>query len=206
MRKWMRDFYQGFRRAARTCNNFDASKGMMQQTLVKSAMRLFFGSLLSLHVTLALASTFDDGVAAYARRDYAAALRIFHLLSEQSNAEAEYNIGLMSYSGQGVPQDYAEAIKWYRTAAAHGSAKAGFNLGLMYEKGLGSTQDYAEAAKWYLRAANQGHSKAQTNLGRLYDEGLGVPQDYVLAHMWFNLAATQGHQIAKKTGTLLRNG
>ena len=78
---------------------------------------------------------------------------------------AQYNLGIMYYNGQGVPQDYAEAVKWYRLAADQGDAYAQYNLGVMYDNGEGVPQDYKEAVKWYRLAAEQGHAKAQYNLG-----------------------------------------
>ncbi len=38
--------------------------------------------------------------------------------AEQGDATAQYNLGLMYDSGQGVPQDYVLAHKWYNLAAA----------------------------------------------------------------------------------------
>ena len=96
----------------------------------------------------------DEGVAAYHRGDYAAALREFRPLAEQGNAKAQYNLGLMYYNGEGVPQDYAEAVKWYRKAAEQGYAKAQYNLGLMYVGELGVPQDYVQTHMWLDLAAS----------------------------------------------------
>ena len=73
---------------------------------------------------------FAEGVAAFERRDYATALREFRPLAEQGHADAQFNLGLMYYKGQGVPQDHAEAMKWYRKAAEQGDADAQRNLGV----------------------------------------------------------------------------
>ncbi len=61
---------------------------------------------------------FDEGVAAHERGDYATALREFRSLAEQGHAGAQYNLGFMYSSGQGVPQDYAKAHMWYNLAAS----------------------------------------------------------------------------------------
>src|SRR4029450_8402071 len=50
----------------------------------------------------------------------------------QGEAEAQNNLGLRYYKGQGVPQDYAEALKWFRLAAAQGNASAQHHLGQLY--------------------------------------------------------------------------
>jgi len=72
----------------------------------------------------ALAGPFEDGVAAYIRKDYATAMRLMRPLAEQGNARSQITIGLMYKDGEGVPQDYAEARKWFRKAAEQGFAEA----------------------------------------------------------------------------------
>ena len=72
----------------------------------------------------ALAGSFKDGVAAYDRKDYAAALWIFRPLAEQGNASAQNNLGVMYAIGNGMPQDYVEAHKWANLAAAQGNKVA----------------------------------------------------------------------------------
>jgi uncharacterized protein len=117
-------------------------------------------------------------------------------LANKGNAGAQFNLGLMYDTGQGVPQNYAEAAKWYRRSATQGDADAQLNLGLMYNEGHGVAQNYAEAAKWFRMTAAQGQADAQYSLGALYAKGQGIPQDYVQAHVWFNLAAAQGYANA----------
>ena len=39
------------------------------------------------------------------------------LPANQGNADAQYNVGLCYYYGNGVKQDYKEAMKWYELAA-----------------------------------------------------------------------------------------
>jgi uncharacterized protein len=131
----------------------------------------------------------EDGVAAYQRGDFAAALRLFQPLAEHGDASAQSNLGVMYEQGRGVAQNYREAMRWFRLAAIQGNASAQSNLGVMYYKGQGIAQDYGEAMKWYRMAAEQRNLEAQFNLGVMYEEGRGVAQDRVRAHMWFNLAA-----------------
>ncbi len=92
---------------------------------------------------------FEDGVATYQRGDYRKA-------AEQGHAEAQFKLGAMYFSGDGVLQDDAGAVKWYRMAAEQGHAAAQADLGYMYENGLGVPQDDAEAEKWHWKAAEQG--------------------------------------------------
>ena len=136
----------------------------------------------------------NEGLAAAQAGDYATALRELKPLAEQGNAEAQYLLGVMYGSGDGVPQDYKEAVKWYRKAAEQGNAEAQYSLGLMYATERGVPQDYKEAAKWFRKAAEQGNAEAQYLLGAMYVRGEGVLQDYVQAHMWCNIAGVNGSE------------
>ncbi len=69
------------------------------------------------------AGPFEDGVVAVERGDYATARRLWTPLADQGIVGAQFNLGLMYYTGQGVPQNYAEAAKWYRRAANRGLAE-----------------------------------------------------------------------------------
>ena len=65
--------------------------------------------------------------------------------AEAGDAEAQVDLGVMYFVGDGVPQDYAEAVRWYRLAADQGHARAQFNLGFMYATGDGVPQDGVQA-------------------------------------------------------------
>jgi len=158
----------------------------------------FIGVALLSGVITVHAADFNAGVKAYEGADYATALRIFRQLADQGDGDAQYSLGVMHYTGQGVPHDHGEAMKWFRKAADQGIASAQHNLGFMYYNGQVVPEDYKEAVRWYRKSADQGNASAQSNLGVMYATGYGVPEDYVQAHMWFNLAAAQGYDKAKK--------
>ena len=118
--------------------------------------------------------------------------------AEQGKAFAQYNLGFMYSTGEGVPQDYGKACEWYQKSAEQGNAKAQCNLGNMYDKGYGVPKDKGKALNWYLKAAEQWFAEAQYNLGVLYSAGDGVPQDYGKAYSWYSVAATFGYDGAKE--------
>ena len=101
------------------------------------------------------AADFQKGLEAYAKQDYATALRTFTALAEQGDAKAQGILGLMYAKGEGVPQDDRQAVQWYTRAAEQGYAPAQINLGLMYAKGKGVPQDARQAVQWFIRAAVQ---------------------------------------------------
>jgi hypothetical protein len=108
--------------------------------------------------------------------------------AEQSDAEAEYNLGVAYDNGKGVPQDNAQAAAWFRKAAEQGFAEAQYELGLLYAKGQGVPQDYAQAVLWTRKAAEQGDAEAQLFVGLQYAIGQGVSQDYAEAYFWLDVA------------------
>ena len=144
------------------------------------------------------AGPLEDALAAAERRDYATAIRLWRLLADKGEVDAQYNLGVMYDKGQGVTRDYAVAVSWFRKAADQGFAAAQLSLGVLYENGLGVPQDFTTAVSWYRRAADQGNTAAQFNLGVMYDNGWGVTQNTVIAHMWFSLAAAMGDRDAAR--------
>lgn len=60
------------------------------------------------------------GYDAYEAGDYATALQEWRPLAEQGYEYAQYGIGLLYHSGQGVPQDFEVAHMWSNIASANG--------------------------------------------------------------------------------------
>jgi len=158
--------------------------------LLKSFAAAGLASLL-LSTTVA-AQSFDDGVTAAQRADYAGALRIFGDAAAQGDAKSEYALAEMYRRGQGMRPDYAAALTWYRKAAEWGIPGAEFNLGLLYQSGQGVPRSDREAAGWYAKAAGHGYASAQVRLGQMYAAGRGVPKSDASAMGWFKKAANQG--------------
>ena len=107
----------------------------------------------------------------------------------QGDREAQYRLGIMSHTGEGVPQNEADAVQWLQRAATQGHPEAQRLLGRLYLSGQGVPRNEAEAVYWYRRAADQGDPEIQWQLGLKYWHGLGVPQDVVQAYLWLSLAA-----------------
>ena len=76
-------------------------------------------------------------------------------LAEQSDAEAQYNLGVRYENGRGVRKNQQKAFWWWRVAAEQGEAFAQDALGVIYYYGTGVPKDYVLAYKWYNLAAAQ---------------------------------------------------
>ena len=57
-------------------------------------------------------------------KNFSESLRFFLLAANQGNARAQYNIGLLSENGDGLPKDLSVALNWYRIAANNGLVEA----------------------------------------------------------------------------------
>ncbi|MCX7366957.1 MAG: tetratricopeptide repeat protein [Alphaproteobacteria bacterium] len=155
----------------------------------------------------AVAGPLEDGLAAYKAEDFDAALRLLRPLAEQGEAPAQWGLGAMYSSGQGVLFNPEAAVSWFRKAADQGHANSEFGLGVIYENGFGVQQSNTEAMSWYRKAVDHGHAAAAYNLGVMYDDGIGIARDQVQAHLWLSLAvarldaAQEGmmHEIAAET-------
>ena len=83
--------------------------------------------------------------------------------AEQRDAKAQFKLGVMYGTGEGVPQDHKEAVKWFRLSAEQGDASAQYNLGLMYAEGTGVPQDYVLAYIWWNISGSNGNKNAVEN-------------------------------------------
>ena len=132
---------------------------MMVRTILRASL------LALVAIGPATAASFQGGMAAFHRNDYAAATRMFQPLAESGDARAQAIFGYMFATGRGVPQSYVEAAVWYRRAAEQGHPTAQYMLGLAYDKGQGVPQDYVEAYKWLDLAVGRASGRTPRRLG-----------------------------------------
>jgi TPR repeat protein len=125
-------------------------------------------------------------------------------LANKGHPGAQCELGMMFYTGRGLPKDDSKAAYWFQNAAEQGSDFAQNNLGVMYYEGQGVRKDYAKALYWYQKSAAQGNAFAQYNIGELYEKGQGVAKDKTQATYWYQKAADQGLREAKNRLKKLR--
>ena len=80
--------------------------------------------------------------------------------AEKGDAPAQFNLALIYWESNVVPQDDQLAVKWFRRAAEQGYAGAQGALGYMYAEGKGVPKDYVLAYKWFNLATAQGDKDA----------------------------------------------
>jgi TPR repeat protein len=150
-----------------------------------SALILALFLSLALLPATAVAGPFEDGQAAYGRKDYAAALKLWLPLAEHGDATAQNAVGVLYSQGEGVKQDYIQAAKWFRKAAAKGNADAQDSLGWQYTTGHGVTQDTEKGRQLVLQAAAQGNFDAMSHLTESY----GIDDNEVENYFWSSIIA-----------------
>jgi uncharacterized protein len=85
----------------------------------------------------------------------------------ETNAEAQYQLGLMLAEGNGGPKDEAGARALFEKAAAQNHAGALVQMGEFAETGRGGPKDKDVAKSYYERAAALGDEDAKKALERL---------------------------------------
>lgn len=140
--------------------------------------------------------------------------------AESGDAQAQFDLAMIYYEGEGSPSDdieamkrflglnyalagesvgknYVKAAKWFRKAAEQGNAEAQYYFGLMCNKSEGMPENYIEKVMRTRKAAEQEESKSQFHLGLSYAEGAGVRKDNIEAVMGARKTAEQGYAYAQ---------
>jgi TPR repeat protein len=105
-------------------------------------------------------------VALFANSLYGQSFEEIEKSAEQGYAQAQYNLGLMYYNGEGTLTDKKQAFYWYQKSAEQGHAKAQYALGGMYYNGEGTLTDKKRAAYWIKLSYENGFEEAK----KVWDE------------------------------------
>lgn len=121
-------------------------------------------------------SNLIKGLDAFEQKNYEQAYTYLLKSAEAGNAEAQYKVGYMYATGDGIEKDYIQSVKWYQKAAEQGDAEAQNNLAALYFNGEGVKQNEIKAIEWFQKAADQGYTDAQDNLKKLKEAYGYVPK------------------------------
>ena len=120
--------------------------------------------------------------------------------ADQGYAPAQFRLGELYDSGEGVAKNSEQARKWYALAADQGMVEARFKLN-RHKKSVSDGKerdvDDERTRSANLRDARNGDMHAQLRVARMYDKGLDVSKDYIRAYAWYNIAAAQGSPEAR---------
>ena len=122
------------------------------------AIRRVFGVALVFAITAlcaAHAGDVEDGDAAFKQKDYATAVKLLMPFALKGDPVAQLDIGIMYFSGNGLPQNRDEAAKWFYASAQQGQFGAQTDIGIAYATGTGVKRDLVQAYMWFSVSAAQ---------------------------------------------------
>lgn len=134
-----------------------------------------------------------DGVDAWSRGDYAAAVREWVVPAQAGDADAQFNLAQAYRLGRGVDTDLAQAEALYARATAQGHVQAADNYGLL----LFQREQREQALPYIEAAATRGDPRAQYILGIAHFNGDLVAKDWQRAYALLTLANSTGLPQAK---------
>ena len=143
--------------------------------------------------------------------------------AEGGESVAQWKLGKMYASGDGVPQDDAKAFDYFSQIVDSYDeddadprespfvSSAFVALGVYNLNGITNTRVDPNPERalemFHYAAVNFGDATAQYNLARMYLDGTGTPKDGRQAARWLYLAADKGHiESEAALGQLLFNG
>lgn len=110
------------------------------------------------------------------KRDLSRSVDGYRKAAEGNVAAAQYMLGRLHASGEGVVRDMNQSLQYYKQAAEQGVVESLFYIGLMYHAGSGISKDLNKAVFFYQKAAERGSLGAMFYLGNCYSFGEGVEQ------------------------------
>lgn len=126
-------------------------------------------------------------------------------LIQASQMYAQYSLGRLYETGQGVQQDLQQAAGWYVRAADLGHPKAAMKLAYLFRDGGPGLKPDGRLAVSYFEKAGTG--SALNEIGLMYLKGTAVTRNAKIAHDWFEKAAAQGSTEAEyNLGLLFQAG
>lgn len=170
---------------------------------------LFVLSMAAVAATPAQAG-FDEGRAAYNKKDWAAAITELRPLAESGDDRALFLLGNMYTQGYGVTKNPVEAFNLYRRAAVAGNAEAMAVTGALLQQGVGTDVDINQAFEWYGRSARAGNPAGAFFYG-LYlfrgnkaPDGQNILPDHPQSYKWMKISAqrTQDPKVREAAGKI----
>lgn len=119
------------------------------------------------------------------------AARLFRSAADKEDRKALFNLGVMTYKGEGVSLDHRTSIDCFMKVERTGHAKAAAMLAVMHIKGEGTPQNLMKA-KQYLERARDLAQDDLADLAELCD----VARSAVMTAMGIRAAAVRGDLVA----------
>lgn len=141
------------------------------------------------------AQTVRDGILAWQKGDYKAAVELWRPLADRGDADALFNLAQAYRFGRGVAANMATARSLFERAARGGHVESQATLGLL----LLQSGDQLQALEWMKSAAEAREPRALLVYGTALINGDGATQDRLLGYAYVHAASAAGLPAAKKT-------
>lgn len=140
-----------------------------------------------------LANTYEKAMDLYKEGAYPKALKILKTLSDNGDAKAQNDAGVMIESGQGTRANFRLAAQYYEKSALQGFAEGQCNFGQIKK----AQKKYGEAISWFKKSAEQNNACGQHFLAVMYQHGKGIKRSYDRALELYTKSANQGYYLAQ---------
>lgn len=141
------------------------------------------------------AQSVKDGIQAWQKGDYKAAVEAWRPLADRGDPDALFNLAQAYRVGRGVPANLATARSLFERAARGGHVESQTTLGLL----MLQSGDQLDALKWLKSSAEAGDPRGLLVNGTALINGDGVTQDRLLGYAYVSASASSGLSAAKKT-------
>lgn len=143
--------------------------------------------------TYVLGASLQDALASYAVGDVTSAASIYGDLAARGNQYAQFNMALLFYAGEGVPQNYVEAYSWAWRAKLQGVVEAEALIKLL--EGSISNEARSALAHTLMEEQSQkirsGDGRAMLARAMIQSELLPNP-DAIQSYVWQSMAVAVG--------------
>lgn len=100
---------------------------------------------------------YDLAMTYLSKQDYKAAFKPLRVAAENNISNAQYNLALMYYQGDGVKQNIKKSAQWLEKAAKNGHKGAIANIGRIYMQ----LMDFKKARHWLEINVKNGDKEAE---------------------------------------------
>ena len=114
-------------------------------------------------------------------------------LAVNNDAQAQYNVGICYFDGNGVKKDLIEAYNWFSKSAGGQNADGIVAVADCHFYGYGISKDIPSAVATFKKMAQQKHRYAQFRLGSCYEQGIVVEQNLSTAGNLYSESMNQGY-------------
>lgn len=134
------------------------------------------------------AQDLGEAYVAFQKGDFKSAFWPLKNKAELGSSEAQYSVGWMYHTGQGVAKNLESAQYWYTLASNQGHASAQNNLCVIEL----TKKNYIKAISLCEHAAQSGNAHSAFLLGMIYYNGQGLPKNEKVSAEWLSQSA-QSH-------------